>query len=438
MRLPARWLAAIPAAAILAVTVPGMAAGSAAAGSAAGTTPPASDWRAAELHLAAGPAQPVVPTSESCTSHGNCVMGGYYRYTTSGSFATYQTAVVGIEAGWKWAGLTQVPLPAGAQSPDPAAEVTSLSCPVAGWCVAVGKVTSSENATPDPVTEAFVTTLSGGRWSAPAVPAAPAGASTVAPATWLSSVSCTGKGSCVAIGGYDVPAGHRTMLVTMSHGTWRRGARLTLSPDAVQPTSLAITCPKAGDCVIAGGYYTDEDDEIAFTKTESGGTWKTLARTAYPGTSHGQLGGFLTSVSCTAAGSCVAAGFYVNQAGGSPGADVPMQASESGGRWHQAVRVAISASQPWYTTLNGVSCAHAFCMAAGGSFNSTGTHGVVFTERGGATFGDSVRTPQPSNGTAKQQVTNTAVSCLADGWCSTLGTYRVAGTGVSRAFATHS
>jgi hypothetical protein len=99
-----------------------------------------------------------------------------------------------------WAGSTA---PTAGLSPAPTAPVgdgvllSSVSCPAAGSCVAVGHYTSVTTGNV-PLAE----TLSGGSWTATAAPIAglspPAGNS----GARLTKVSCPAAGTCVAIGTY--------------------------------------------------------------------------------------------------------------------------------------------------------------------------------------------------------------------------------------------
>jgi hypothetical protein len=139
-------------------------------------------------------------------------------------------------------------------------------------------------------------------------PTAPSGDGVV-----LGSVSCPAAGSCVAIGNYDVSSIEReTVIETLSGGSWT--AATAPAPAGGNDVDLqALSCPAAGSCV-AAGYYEDQSRALhPLIDTLSGGTWTaTTAPTSSlnPGPWTSPTLTF-RSLSCPAAGSCFAVGSYL-------------------------------------------------------------------------------------------------------------------------------
>src|SRR5215468_8906630 len=97
----------------------------------------------------------------------------------------------------------------------------------------------------------------------------------------------------------------------------------------------SVSCPAAGSCA-AGGFYIDgSGNEQAFVVTEANGRWRKAIEV--PGMAALNAGGLaaIKSVSCTAAGSCAAGGSYLDGSGNFQAFVV----SEAGGRWRKAIEV---------------------------------------------------------------------------------------------------
>jgi hypothetical protein len=131
---------------------------------------------------------------------------------------------------------------------NPQADLNDVSCPVAGWCMAVGQYQSTTF--PQSTTEAAV--LSGGTWSVTQPPG-------MSPAyKWgvLSTVSCSWPGSCVAAGVLDLPSDTNTALLnTLTNGVW--SGNDAVLPSGADPTMESFvdrpSCV-AGYC-LGGGRY---------------------------------------------------------------------------------------------------------------------------------------------------------------------------------------
>jgi len=325
----------------------------------------------------------------------------------------------------------QVPSPADATPAGHAGagqQIEDVTCASATWCVAVG----SYNAGPSSaaVSNGLIDTWSNGAWT-PTAEAIPGNVNN--PVTnepylggGLSSVSCAAVGSCVAIGG-DV-------IEMLSDGSWT-GTQAPIPSDvswgSSEVTLGGVTCSSAASCVIFGqdiNRSVDPNQKQLFFDTLSAGTW-VATDAPLPANADVSYSGedTLTSISCPAAGSCIAVGQY---------AYAPFQIAGlidtlSNGAW-----TATEAPQPPSTAtyqqnaLESVSCpTTAFCVAVG-SYPAAG-NGVsepdIETFSGGTWVESEAPVPANVSG-ASREIGNQldSVTCPAAGSCEAVGSYTLA------------
>jgi hypothetical protein len=256
----------------------------------------------------------------SCPVAGSCAAAGFYTDTSG-----HRQGLLASLADGTW---TAVTAPTSGLNPgpwtNPGLLFTSLSCPAAGSCSAVGSYIDASQQT-----DAVIATLAGGTWSASTAPLSglnpPPNTSAIGIAR-LDAVSCPAAGSCVAVGDYQDTSNNRDGFAeTLSGGTW---SAATIPMTGLVPTGLSvssftgISCPSAGTCT-AVGTYTDASGQTAASgiqhgllETLSAGTWTATAAPTValeppqiytdPVT--------LDDVACMAAGSCVAVGYYTDPA----------------------------------------------------------------------------------------------------------------------------
>ena len=367
----------------------------------------------------------------SCSSPGNCAVGGSYDVPGEGPLSS---AFVADQRNGTWGKAIEVPGMATLNVGE-MAEVNSISCTSAGECVAGGAYSPGgiDAGEMHPALEAFVVTGKDGTWGTaievPGITALNAGHSAS-----VSSVSCWSPGDCTAAGTYAVGAvgiegviSVQAFVVTEKDGTWGRATQLP-GLAALNIGELArvssISCTAGGNCAVGGDYAgADSFDQQAFVADESAGTW--LPAEEVPGT--GALNTFeragVSSVSCASPGNCGAAGYYATGYSATgyvvSGAFV---ASETNGVWHTADAISDGIN------ADSVSCASAGNCVAGGSFLTGSTKGqqnvqaFVITERNNA-WGRL----QPVAGLAGLNIGQTAgiesVSCSAPGDCAAGGYY---------------
>jgi hypothetical protein len=158
--------------------------------------------------------------------------------------------------------------------------------------------------------QGLIETLSRGTWTPFAAPL-PAGASSQY--AQLSALTCPAPGSCIAVGAYDwtlANTGTRALIETLAGGKWT-AASAPGQPGASGNASLSgIACPYAGACVATGVYNNSPQGTIGdtrpWTETLSRGAWSADTSMTIPGP------GGLGPVACPATGGCAATVVYNN------------------------------------------------------------------------------------------------------------------------------
>ena len=157
---------------------------------------------------------------------------------------------------------------------------------------------------------------------------------------------------------------------------------------------LSVSCAAAGDCV-AGGYYLDDGSGYhrqAFVASETNGSWGKPIEV--PGTAilNRQANALVDSVSCAAAGDCVAGGVYIDSSGDSQ----PFVVSETNGVWGDAIEVPGTGTLSGYSVsavVESVSCgAVGDCVAGGLYLTGSVVQAFVVSETNGV-WGDAIEVP---------------------------------------------
>jgi hypothetical protein len=176
-------------------------------------------------------------SSVSCPDTGRCVAVGYHEDTAHRMVPLIEsytrdrwTAVDGLVSG-----------------SSGSAYLRGVDCPTAISCVAVGWMQVGSDS---PDQRAFVATLRGSRWAAAALPRARGIRSAS-----LESVSCTGPGTCVAVGwsGRDT---FRPYAERLQAGRW------TVSMPTGRPPLDIVSCATARDCASTTGLGVPARDRI--------------------------------------------------------------------------------------------------------------------------------------------------------------------------------
>jgi hypothetical protein len=303
-------------------------------------------------------------TAVSCSSPGNCAAVGYYAYLHGKAGAVGVAGFVASQVNGTW----QLAQPVRALSSRASfSEMTAVSCAPATTaaarsagpnCVAVGV---SRLAKPGSV--GFVLADANGTWgTARAVPGLPA----TAPGSAVTAVSCALPGSC-AIGGYyhDTSGRQQVFVANEVNGAWRKAQRV---PDAAAlnegdtGTLNSVSCPAAGACVAAGTYRTNGNQGELFVVREVAGRWQGAIQLPGSGKLITYLGSTIGEVSCTSAATCEVGGTLQTGKSTTRG----FLAAETNGRWDLYVLPDGAGS-----TITGLSCpAPGYCAAGGQRLNS--------------------------------------------------------------------
>ena len=370
-----------------------------------------------------------VVNSVSCASAGNCSAGGLYEFGTS---CCLSRPFVASEVHGTWGQATEVP-GLSALGPDGKAAVTSVSCPSAGSCTAVGYYTFGIESGGIADVSAFVVSQVKGTWGQ-AIEVPGLAALNTGGQAQLASVSCASAGNCTAGGSYGVPHGPGCCTATgfvasQVNGTWGHARPVTGSGGI-----SAVSCPSPGNCAAVGGVVVSQVK----------GAWRA------PKTLIGPRGrkARISSVSCASAGNCIAGGVL-------PKTGAAVTAGEVKGAWGHVRAVTGLASllkggdsTATHSVFTQVSCTAAGQCTAGGyqdksveegsSTRDYATPWVVSQRRG--TWGSAQRIPGLGALSKNGYAIVTAVACTAPGRCVVAAAYSTSsynpdGSGPGQVFA---
>ena len=328
----------------------------------------------------------VTPDTVSCASAGNCAAGGWYD---PGYTQGVEDPFVITESGGTWGDATAV-TGLGQDAAD--SQVTSVSCPAAGDCTAVGVYSSSD----DNDWHVFTVGEQKGTWGeAQVIPG-------IAAQDYLPSypaqVSCWSAGNCVAaVAGF---------AAVETGGTWGTATEFPGTDGDLLLSS--VSCAKDGQCTLGGGNPVDADGTTdAVTVSGSDGAWGPAADVPGSDALAAGYGAFVSTVSCTSGGNCAVGGYY-----GEEGNYHPFVASETDGKWGNA-REITGGSLSNIDAIDQVDCASAGnCSAIGNNTNGDGG-GFVVTEING--------TWSRAQTVTGDYTMMTALSCSQPGLCTAAG-----------------
>jgi hypothetical protein len=340
--------------------------------------------------------------------------------------------------------------------------LNAVSCPVAGFCVAVG--TYRDN---DGRYWGLIDTFSNGTWEAVAAPEPAKDSAGEAPSlsetdTGLTSVSCTSRIYCVAVGSYDDAVGFYYGLIdTLAEGTWRAteapepskdglGTERGTDNNSYQFAGLnSVTCTSSTSCAAVGRYKDANDVEWPLIDMLSGKTWSAVAGPEpssnasgkKPGDIAQQNGGsYLLYVMCPSRASCTAVGAYLDSSTHIYG----LIDSFSDGKWQgfaapeptmdtSGADAGTDADEEEGATLASVACTPAgLCISVGSYKDSKGFQtGLIDILARGAW--DALAAPEPStdslggrpgsDATLEAGTALKSATCLPTGVCLAVGTY---------------
>lgn len=315
----------------------------------------------------------------ACAKTTSCVGVGTYETTSREGVPMIATMAA---AGWSRA--ISPSLPADHARAYSASGLVGISCPSPNSCVAVGTYEdASRSVLP------MLAVQGAGTWGAGFTIGLPtvAGGNELA---HLTSVSCVGVGTCTAVGSFTDQRGNPELMVaSATSGTWGSATQVALPAGsgtvakALGIVELAgVSCTDAADCVAVGSFLDSAGAFVPLHATETAGVWRTAVRAPLPIGASATGSAALDSVSCTAAGNCVAVGYDTSAAGRT----MPVIERESHGGWSRVIAIGFPKMTPGATagSLSGVACTTRACTAVGGLEASDGTSApVVLVDDGG-------------------------------------------------------
>ena len=357
----------------------------------------------------------------SCPSIGNCTVAGDYGTGSAGNPVMHE--FVASEANGGWLGAITVPgLDALADVADGnQATVTSLSCSSPGNCALGGDYVSAlsspapglagsldlrsalasgrsltrvgqsarlalarpqasalqagaPQATGSDAMEPFVASEVNGTWANATAPGIPG--LTGSGQSWVNAVQCPAAGHCVAAGAYSVSATANAgggFYVAQSGTGWSKAiTNSTFAP-------VALACSSAGNCTAAGS----DVKGVATVQREVNGAWG--AASELPGATSLAYKGKRAVLSqveylaCPSAGNCSAAGLYATGSATSTTAVESFVASQVNGAWSaaQVPPGLASLGTGGFTFATGLACASAANCLVGGGYMAAGAPGGI-------------------------------------------------------------
>jgi hypothetical protein len=401
----------------------------------------------------------------SCASARFCAVVGQYTDST-GSFSGLVDLL--WDGAWRsYAAPEPATNPAGNgpgdnASADAYSGLNAVSCPVVGSCVAVGTYKDDGGRY-----WGLIDTFSNGTWQAVAAPEPAKDSAGEAPSltetqTGLTSVSCTSASNCVAVGSYDDAVGfYYGLIETLNRGTWRPleapeppkdglGAGRGTDNNSFQFAGLnSVACTTTTFCAAVGRYKDAHDVEWPLIDTLSGPTWSPVAAPEPARNAAGEApgvvaqangGSYLLSVGCISAGSCTAAGAYLDKStyiyglidslrdGTWTGLAAPEPTTDS-----SLSSAGTDANKQEGATLASVACAPAGpCISVGSYKDSKGFQTGLLDVLGRDAW-SALAAPEPpsdslggqpgSDASGEAGTSVKSVSCLRTGTCVAAGTY---------------
>ncbi|HET7014851.1 MAG TPA: hypothetical protein VFI65_13125 [Streptosporangiaceae bacterium] len=243
----------------------------------------------------------------------------------------------------------------------------------------------------------------------------------------MSSVSCSGVGSCAAGGFYeDGSAQFQGFVVSEKNGTWAAAQDVpglgTLNVGGFAQVTV-VSCSPAGSCAAGGFYHTGPSEVQPFVVTRPSGTWGTASPVKGVLALNAGQDAFITSLSCASGGNCSAAGSYTD----SLGHGWPFVVSEKNAKWGTAVQapgVSKLSGVGRFGEINSVSCASPGNCAAAGQYDNFASHSQAFvmTQHNG-TWSAAVNVPGQSALDKDHSSFAAVVSCHAPAGCTATGAY---------------
>jgi hypothetical protein len=351
-------------------------------------------WNGTSWHIQATPSPAGSTGSEflavSCSAAAACTAVGATTISAPGGRGASGGTSMTVSLAERWNGASwRIQA-----TPNPGRSVgtglAAVSCSAATACTAAGSYDTTSH-----LARATAAAWGGRSWQRQATPS-PAGASV---SSGLVGLSCASARACTAAGFGTDTAGDSTTLTERWDGTRWRIQPSPVPAGAVSASLTGVSCSAPRTCTAVGEYFSAGQRDLALAKRWSGGQWRLQPFPRPPATAHGSQ---LSGVSCPAADSCFATGWYFTKAG-----SASFTAAWDGTRWR--ARLVPGPARAGH--LMGVSCSsRRACVAVG-------DHG---TEVWNGTIWRYVPVAAPAG--AQAPALN-GVSCTSAGACAAVGSY---------------
>jgi len=300
----------------------------------------------------------------ACSSAGNCVLGGEFLPSGTGPINPLSVAFVDDQVNGTWGTAHTIPGLAGLDLYDQSF-LTAASCASNGSCEVGGRYQTSGDGN---AIASFVAGETNHTWHDATQLPATADTSLNEDIVELNALSCSGGiRSCVAVGGYIPPNSTYPVLqpftATEQLGSWNPVVEAPLDLAMTGANLTSISCSSAGTCG-AAGLADLSGSNGAYLLNEVNGTWGNQQL----------LGGLsptgpnplfsIGAISCVAADTCV---FDGNVDFGPEGFDQrPFVAAENGHSWDAASSTPLGLSSSEGGLFTQTACAPSgTCVAAG-------------------------------------------------------------------------
>jgi hypothetical protein len=340
----------------------------------------------------------------SCPSPTSCAAAGFYTDSERRGQAVLESLSRG-----SWSAV-RAPLPADAATDNPTVNAFGISCVRPGACVEVGNYFTTQNSQ-----QGLIETLAGGHWT-PLVMPLPSDAAPNPQAT-PEPIVCRAASSCVVVGFYRNKSGALVPFAdTLSGGSWTaRALPLPTGANSTNPKALprSLSCPITGSCVAVGRYLDDHGHFQGLTELQNGGSWSAV-KAPLPEGAASDPDVFLQSVSCPVVGRCTTVSPFTQSGGNVRGVLEQL----SGGQW-----TPLLTPRPEGDVTNNapdsVACGQPNVCAAAGS---TDINGLLLTLRRGVM--QAVVAPLPAElGFPEPDFEPQSLACPSPSWCAAGGSF---------------
>jgi hypothetical protein len=337
---------------------------------------------------ALGNGGPTDITALSCPTAGNCMAGGWF-VSINGNLQPFVTESAN--------GTFGAALPVFSVDDHLnqfIARVTSLSCATPGNCTVALILPIVPAGGGAPLPKPFLATKTNGQWGPlRAVPGVP-GPGVNLPAG-ISSVSCWKPGDCMAVGGYTAAGGNDQPFIAIQEGgEWSGiltipgidGPSVTDFNPAADAQGTQVSCWAFTSCTVAGIYGDHHGDQEVFVADWVNGVW---AAQTIPSSDELNKGGdaSVNGLGCGATGNCAVAGQFLTAPANDPSAQThAFVDSRAAGDWSNAQEILGISNLPDSSAI-AAACPFSGSCVAGGHYTDASGHQQAYVSFENTTAG---------------------------------------------------